>query len=276
MFYFKKWDKFCYAISRLDIIICTAKDILENKTNKQFIVLKHDVETNVDRALKLAAIEAKHGIKGSYYVQAYLLESKTNIKLLKEIQDLGHEVSYHYDVLDANDGDMTKAKEDFAKNLLLFVDNGFEVNTICQHGNPLKERVGYHSNRDFFRDSSVRSDYEGITDIVVNFKAKSGLEYLYISDAGYSWNIIDNPENNDRVETKPNIKLESYDEILKLLENGESIIMSTHPHRWGRNAIRIYAKLVLFKVIRTLAKVLYRMPIVKSLINRFYFLAKKI
>lgn len=276
MFFYKKWDEFCYALSKMDILLCSAEEVLESNKSQQFIVLKHDVETNVKRALKLAIIEAKHGIKGSYYIQAYLLDSQSNIDLLKEIQDLGHEVSYHYDVLDANDGDMLKAKEDFAVNVSLFRRNGFEVKTICQHGNPLKERVGYHSNRDFFRDETVQNEYANIVDIVVNFKEMSGRDYLYISDAGYSWNIIDDPENNDRVETGPNIKLESYNQIIGLLEQGESIILSTHPHRWEKSAFRIYTKLSLFKVVRAASKGLYKIPFVKPIMNRFYFLAKKI
>lgn len=276
MFFYKKWDEFCSALSNIDILYCSAEEVLESNTSQQFIVLKHDVETNVEKALKLANIEAKHGIKGSYYIQGYLLDSKSNIDLLKKIQNLGHEVSYHYDVLDANDGDMAKAKKDFRDNVTRFNRNGFEIQTICQHGNPLKERVGYHSNRDFFRDETVQNEYAGIADIVVNFKEMSGRDYLYLSDAGYSWNIIDDPENNDRFETGPNIKLESYGEIIGLLEKGESIIMSTHPHRWEKNAIRIYAKLALFKVIRAVSKGLYKIPFIKSVMNRFYFLAKKI
>ena len=43
---------------------------------------------------------------------------KIHLKLLKEIANLGHEVTYHYDVLDANSGDYSLAKHEF----LSFVD----------------------------------------------------------------------------------------------------------------------------------------------------------
>ena len=36
----------------------------------------------------------------------YLLDD--NILLLKEIASLGHEVTYHYDVLDSNNGEMNE------------------------------------------------------------------------------------------------------------------------------------------------------------------------
>ena len=53
---------------------------------KRYIVLKHDVETNVSRALQLAKIEHKYGHNGSYYVQAYLMDDKKNIAMLKQMK----------------------------------------------------------------------------------------------------------------------------------------------------------------------------------------------
>ena len=37
------------------------------------------------------------------------------IELLKEMQSWGHEISYHFDVLDGHSGDYKAADEDFIK-----------------------------------------------------------------------------------------------------------------------------------------------------------------
>lgn len=61
--------------------------------------MKHDVETNPIKALKLAFIENKYSLVGTYYIQANLLNSDKNVAVLKRIQKLGHEVTYHHDVM---------------------------------------------------------------------------------------------------------------------------------------------------------------------------------
>ncbi len=276
MFYYNNWDKFCSAVVKTNAASLKASDIIVQNPGIQFIVFKHDVETNPADALKLAQIENKHSIKGSYYVQAYLLKNPEHVNILQQIKNLGHEVSYHYDVLDANNGDFEKANVEFQQNLKKFKAAGFEIITVCQHGNPVKNRVGYSSNRDFFRNKSIAEQYKEISDIVVNFKEKTGTNYLYISDAGYAWNIISDPENNDRIKGAPDIKLQGFEEILTKIDEGHSIILSTHPHRWKKTKTGIYFKISLFKTIRSSVKFLTKIPGIKNVLNRFYFLAKKI
>ena len=276
MFYYKNWNKFCSEISKSKILLIRAKDILNNGVYEQFIVFKHDVETNPLKALKLAEIENKYGICGTYYIQAYLLDNPVDVAILQQIKVLGHEVSYHYDVLDANQGDYEKAKKDFKYNVERFSSFGFSIETVCQHGNPVMNRVGYSSNRDFFRNKSISEQYSNIADIVVNFKEKTGAKYTYISDAGYSWKLISNPENNDIDNTAPDIPLKGFDGIMELIKNGNSIILSTHPHRWKKSSVAIYFKIIFFRVVKAIVKFISKIPFLKNILSRFYFLAKKI
>lgn len=129
------------------------------------------METNVQKAFRLATIEQKYGHRGSYYVQAYLIHSEENVWLLQEMQQMGHEISYHYDVMDSCKGDLMKAIKEFSENKQLFEKNEFKIDTVCQHGNPVVERVGYTSNRDFFRSEMVRKVYPGVKDVMVNLKS---------------------------------------------------------------------------------------------------------
>lgn len=57
MFYYKKWDKFCRMIRERGFTICTAEQSLKLPPNERFVVLKHDVETAVPNAYRLASIE---------------------------------------------------------------------------------------------------------------------------------------------------------------------------------------------------------------------------
>lgn len=277
MFYYKNWERFCKRLSESNLSLCTAEQSLVLPKGKRFVVLKHDVETSVPRAHRLASIEHRYGICGSYYVQAYLMSDSENIRLLKEMQSWGHEISYHYDVLDAHAGNFAAAEEDFQKYMKVFADNGFSFATICQHGNPVKKRVGYTSNRDFFRNKDIRDRYPRLVDMVVNYSHHAVSDYKYISDAGYRWNIITEPETNDLHPEVKNVRVGSFTDLLKLIVDLDcSFIVSTHPHRWMDKAWKIYMKIALFRVVRETVIVVRRIPGVELLLNKFYFLAKKI
>ena len=275
MFIYEQWDEFCRKLNESGLTSVTAKDILKSKNKDSFIILKHDVETNPLKALRLAQIENKYSHKGTYYVQAYLLNNKSNIKILKKIQELGHEVSYHHDVMDSNKGDINKAEIEFKENVELFEAHGFKIETVCQHGNPIIERVGYTSNRDFFRDPRITKEYHNIAEIMVNFKNKINKNYEYISDAGFNWNVIFDPENNDVIKSDDkNILLGNLDEVLNRIKMKENMIISTHPHRWEKNLIIARFKNIVFLYIKKSVNLMMRVELIKKIMSKFYFLAK--
>lgn len=274
IFTFNKWDEFCKKLSKNGILSIPAKCV---NSEENFLVLKHDVETDVNKAYTLAKIEAKYGHKGSYYVQAYLLKDDKNIDLLKQMQSMGHEISYHYDVLDSSKGDIKKADIEFLENKELFKKNGFKITTVCQHGNPIVERVGYTSNRDFFRNENISNKYCEISDIMVNFKEKYSTDYSYYSDAGRKFKFIFDPINNDVVNSDDkNIEYENLNELIAKISKQSNAIVSTHPHRWTNSALVYITKTCIFKIVKMIAKILVKIPLLKKIMSKYYYLAKKI
>jgi len=278
MFVYKKWVYFCKELQKSGYTSIPACDLIEQKNqNSTFIVLKHDVETNVKKAYKFAKIENRYSHRGSYYVQAYLLKKKKNIEILQKIQSLGHEVTYHHDVMDSSKGNLLLAEEEFEKNNKIFEKYGFKIKTVCQHGNPVITRVGYYSNRDFFRAKKIQVKYSTIYDIMVNFRKHIYPKYIYISDAGYGWKIIHDPETNDITPSdNKNISLKSLFDVIELLNRDNSIIVSTHPHRWQPNYAMAILNSIKYRCIKILAKILLKMPFLKHFFDKYYALAKKI
>ena len=275
IFLYKKWELFCKKLK--DNGRCSIPAKMVNAEYKDYLVLKHDVETDVTKAFQMAVIENKYGHKGTYYVQAYLLNDHENIKLLQKMQKMGHEISYHYDVMDSCKGDLDRAIIEFETNKQLFESNGFQIETLCQHGNPVVERIGYTSNRDFFRSNRVRARYPFLCDVMVNFKEMKNTDYHYLSDAGRKFKLIFDPIRNDIVDSEDkNIPYEDLDAILKELLNGGNYIISTHPHRWCHSATIYIAKTIFFRTIKSVAKILIRIPLFKKIMGRYYYLAKKI
>ena len=275
VFNYKKWDEFCKCLRDNNMVSIPACKVKNNE--KRYIVLKHDVETNVSRALQLAKIEHKYGHKGSYYVQAYLMDDKKNIAMLKQMKAMGHEISYHYDVMDSNKGDLDKAIQEFEKNKSVFEKNGFNIITVCQHGNPVVERIGYTSNRDFFRSQRVKELYPDIADIMVDYKTMYNTDYTYYSDAGRKFKSIYDPINNDIVNSDDkNIKYNDLKEVFKAIQKNENVIISTHPHRWTKSSFEYCIKNLMFKMIKSIAKMILHIPGMRRILGRYYYLAKKI
>ncbi len=274
IFVYKKWDEFCSVLTEKGFKSIPACEVKSDSGN--YIVLKHDVETDVSHAHKIARIENQYGHRGSYYVQAYLLEDSKNVDLLLEMQQMGHEVSYHYDVLDSCKGNFDQAVAEFEKNRKMFESNGFNIITVCQHGNPIVERNGYHSNRDFFRSERICELYPDISDIMVNFKEKIPTDYLYFSDAGRMFKLIYDPINNDIVNSDDkNIPYKDLERLSDALDKINGNIISTHPHRWTESVVVYTAKTLVFKVLKFVAKILVKIPVFNKIMSRYYYLAKK-
>lgn len=275
IFVYKKWDKFCADLKAKHIISMPACKMESSQLS--YLILKHDVETNVKRAYSIARIEHKYGHCGSYYVQAYLLNNENNVRLLKKMQMMGHEISYHYDVMDSCKGNLDLAIKEFECNKQTFEANGFAINTVCQHGNPIVERVGYTSNRDFFRSDRVRKIYPEISDIMVNFQSFYHTEYTYYSDAGRCFKRIYDPLNNDVVNSAEKDRTyRDLDDVLSEMAYDGRNIISIHPHRWTKSAIAYMIKMLAFRIIRGTARLLIKIPVLKKIMSRFYYLAKKI
>lgn len=77
-------------------------------------------------------------------------------------------------------------------------------------------RVGWSSNKDFFRNEQISRKYNNIFDIVVQGAHTLKGKYKYISDAGYGFKLISDIENNDL--HKPNDrKISGINELLYIL-----------------------------------------------------------
>ncbi len=275
MFVFKEWEKFCEELSEAGHISVTAKSLLDKVEKENFVVLKHDIEGSPQKALEMAKIESKYKHKGSYYFQAFLLKNERSIDVIREITMLGHEVSYHHDVMDQCGGNIDKAIEEFEINKEKFESIGIDIKTICQHGNPVAKRNGYSSNRDFFRNDLVQQKYKNIYELMVNYKQKIANDYRYISDSGYGWKVIFDPENNDRVDSSNMDMPITYNQISSTLDRNENVIISTHPHRWYSSVIKAKGKHLLYKVVKRIYGIVKRNKFFKSILEKLYFVAKR-
>ena len=265
----KAWENICKFVSD-SYRVGSVADYIADPNNIK-IIFKHDVECDPMRALHMAEIENRLGVKATYYFQADV--AFNNQDILKKIADLNHEIAYHYDVMDAQSGNIGLAIKEFEENMIKFRSLGYVVKTVCPHGNPLMQRVGWTSNKDFFRNDLVKNNYLGVFDVVVQSKDMFENGFSYITDAGYSWKLVASINENDRIQSED----KELSDLKKYVidSNRFPIIISSHPHRWLSNCLQAFLKKVIFKAARKLSRILSKVPVLHKFMSKFYFVARK-
>lgn len=65
------------------------------------VILRHDVDMDMSKALTMSQIEYEHGITSTYFVlltsNFYNLFSQKNVKIMRRIMEQGHTVGLHFD-----------------------------------------------------------------------------------------------------------------------------------------------------------------------------------
>jgi hypothetical protein len=217
------YAELCKALQSHKIV--TVQNYLSNKSESPCIVLRHDVDRSVKNALTMAELEYKYGIKSTYY---FRYPTTFNLKVMKQIYSMGHEIGYHYEVLDKTEGDCKKAIALFQNELGIYRES-FPVKTICMHGNPLTKRDG----KDIWRIYDFR-DFGILGEAFLSFNDIS----VYLTDTGRNWNGNNNFKDRLQTETEKKNFRNTADVIRFINSNkANNIYLNCHPERWGSDLL---------------------------------------
>lgn len=199
----------------------TVLSCLTENPKPPYIVLRHDVDRNINNALKMAELENEFEIRSTYY---FRYPKTFDVTVMKKISCLGHEIGYHYEVLDKAKGDIKKAIDLFQSELEIF-RKFFPVKTVCMHGNPLTAWDG----KDIWKTCDFK-DFGLSGEAFLSFK-----NVTYLTDTGRNWNGVNNFKDriSQAIENR-NFK-STADVILFLQKTEDNIYFNVHPERWGAN-----------------------------------------
>jgi hypothetical protein len=224
-FTLSKYRELCKSLLSSGYNTITVQEYVQGQTVEPFVILRHDVDRRPEMALEMAEMEKDMGIMATYYFR--MMPGVFKPEIIEMIRDMGHEIGYHYEVLDKEKGDKEKAIVLFEKELKMFNEVA-DVKTVCMHGNPLAR----WSNRDLWGEYDFR-DFGLIGEPYLSIDYN---KVLYLSDTGRTWNnswcsvkdiIINNNSGN----------INSTDDIISLIKNKNvnQICISLHPNRWHDN-----------------------------------------
>ncbi|MCX6266810.1 MAG: hypothetical protein NTW16_05560 [Bacteroidetes bacterium] len=215
----------------IDILKSKEYHILPNSISPDLshksIILRHDIDAQPSKALSMAILENRTGIRSSFFFKTRPEAFIPSI--VQQIASLGHEIGYHYEDLVRNHGNHANAISDFERNLDA-LRKVFPVTTICADGNPLSRynNLWLWEKYDYKRFGITCEMY---LDIDYN-------EYAYFTDTGRCWNG-DKYNVWDHVKTsKQWPRYRTTADIIKSIENDTfptKAAINIHPQRWNDN-----------------------------------------
>lgn len=198
--------------------------------------LRHDVDLLPQHSLRIAQLEAEHGLRATYYFRA--VPESWNEAIILGIRDLGHDVGYHYESLTTCRGDVDAAYADFCMNLKRLSDLiGVPVQSICMHGSPQSP----YDSKDLWKKYDYHNlgvDFEPYIDTDFN-------KTFYLTDTGRRWDgfmvsVRDKVPVFQDEWCRRGLVFHSTDQVIEALTNPDSplrksyssVMITTHPQRW--------------------------------------------
>ena len=159
------------------------------------LALRHDVDDRLESALVLARLEADRGLRATYFAlhtAPYWREPDLLPRLLR-LQELGHEVGFHNDLVTLERVHGVDVAEYAPRELERLRAAGLDVVGAAAHGSPWCHRLGFHNNYVFsgwdepvagFPSTEVRSKLNPAT-LGLEYEAYHVPRDVYFSDSSF-------------------------------------------------------------------------------------------
>ncbi len=160
-----------HLLNKYDLI--TAQEY-NPKTDRSTVVVRHDVDWDLESATHIARIENNLGVRSTYFVllscPTYNLFSEYGMDKIREILSLGHEIGLHYDISVYNhDTELTYDKLlEMEINSLERITRGQKISCISCH-------------------NTSKLDHDPLRNIWLNNLSDIAKFDNYVTDANRQW-----------------------------------------------------------------------------------------
>lgn len=248
VFNFSVYADFIKYLSSSDrFLIVQQKDLNRiNSKDKVIISLRHDVDDNINSAVKMAYIESKYGVKSSFYIlhtagyygkiiQNKFIRSDIIINYIRVLQnEFQHEIGVHNDLVTLQIIYGLSPRDYLKKELEWLRSNGIKILGMASHGSQYCDYYHY-LNSYFWSDISGRTDGNYYNTEVI----RKGFQIFHIEKDSMKNYQIDYDEfflnydyfysDSDRINGERwNMNMINLDTV----PLGKKIILLFHPQHW--------------------------------------------
>lgn len=246
-FTIEKYRELVLALKGASYEFVRYDEYCNGKRAERMIVMRHDVDRSVKRAVRLAKVEKEIGVRASYYFREQFIGED-----VVYIASLGHEVGFHYEDLVTEKGDVDRAYLRFLRNISALREL-VDVKTITMHGSPLSSiDSGKLWQRYDYRDIGIIGEPK----FDVNWS-----EMFYLTDTGRNWRGVSRRDKINKFQyiwDKQGFIYQATDDIIKALEHNNfpsKVMISIHPQRWSDGIIN-WVQELLFQSCKNILKVI--------------------
>lgn len=149
------------------------------KMKDRTVILRHDIDYSLDKAVALAELECRLGISSTYFVlltsEFYNILSKDNLSKISQIYRLGHDIGLHFDEVNYS--------EEYYK------DHGGIGNVILEEVNLLKQITGIDIDSVSMHRPSKKTLESNIElgPIINSYGQQFFKDFKYVSDSRRRW-----------------------------------------------------------------------------------------
>lgn len=174
-FTYKAYEKLLNLASSRGYIFCKYEE--KNTSDKQ-IILRHDIDFSMEKAIKMATFEKEHNVISTYFVMLssgfYNPIMGKNVECLQAIHEMGHQIGLHFDEMNYPSavGNPIAVAEKIQEesNLLSFI-----LGDRCH-------LFSYHRPSQQILDAGIE-----IPGLINSYGNKYFSDYKYVSDSRRRW-----------------------------------------------------------------------------------------
>jgi len=144
----------------------------------RFIIMRHDVDLDLNYAAELAELEARHDVGSTYFLMLrnplYNLLAPQSSRCLRKILDLGHQVGLHFDVSAYPDANQSR--------LLEAISHELSILKQLAGSDRVSKCVTFHKPNPHILNTEIVTD-----DFFSGYNRSFFRDIRYIADSGGAW-----------------------------------------------------------------------------------------
>jgi hypothetical protein len=232
------------ALSNPLIVFVTQRQLMTyHDSTKIVISIRHDIDADMDNALRMARLEHNFGVHATYYVLStagyYCGEHKdfshqqSVLSKIKQLQALGHEVGWHNNVLTLQVVYGIDPLAYMHRELAWLRSNGIKIDGTAAHGSRWCSKYGY-LNYYMWKDCGRRlynKNYPNFDYVVKSPGDTVWLAKAWLKDFGFKYEAYCLDYNKYYSDC-----CKYYDPLKKIdldkLKPGDRITILMHPCHW--------------------------------------------